>query len=107
MKNIYPKYAKHDDVDIEYIVVDEKNDKGESTSVAFDFSEFDNIQKTQCQGDNLIIGGVDKKHAYCLPASQILHPPIYNQVRDGNLIIVGILEIKFCVKIKNLRTFKI
>ena len=78
MKNIYPKYAKHGDVGIEYIVVDEKNDKGESTSVAFDFSEFDNIQKTQCQGDNLIIGGVDKKHAYCLPASQILHPPIYN-----------------------------
>ena len=55
MENIYPAVRS----ELEYCEFDEKNDTGALTSITYDFSEMELIQKEAC--GEIIIGSIDKK----------------------------------------------
>lgn len=83
MENIYPAVRS----ELEYCEFDEKNDTDAVTSITYDFSEMEYIQKTAC--GEVIIGNIDKKNSYCMTAKSILDPFVYdakiNTSNEGQL----------------------
>ena len=76
MQDMYPAYSRSGDTGLEYYEVDENMDTGELTSVTFDFVLMEDIQKTAC--GEVIVGGIDRKHSYCVNANDILDPLLYD-----------------------------
>ena len=83
MAHLYPVVRN----ELEYCEFDEKNDTDAVTSITFDFSEMEYIQKAAC--GEVIVGSIDKKNSYCMKAKNILDPFEYdakiNTSNEGQL----------------------